>query len=104
MAQLRLSSLRLIALGQTKAGIGSNDRASPTTGYCKGAVHSVAADFNGGALECDCDGEGTQAGQTESCAKMGGQCACKPNVIGRQCTKCKPDFFGFPDCKQVELT
>ena len=70
------------------------------TGYCKGAVHSVAADFNGGALECDCNDEGTEAGQTESCAKMGGQCTCKPNVIGRQCTKCKPDFFGFPNCKQ----
>ena len=70
-------------------------------GYCKEAVLSVAADFNSGALLCECDNEGTEAGQTSVCAKMGGQCSCKPNVIGRQCTKCKPDFFGFPDCKQV---
>ena len=34
------------------------------------------------------------------CEKFGGQCECKPNVIGRQCTRCKPEFFGFPDCKQ----
>ena len=71
------------------------------TGYCKEAVLSVAADFNSGALLCECDNEGTEAGQTSVCAKMGGQCSCKPNVIGRQCTKCRPDFFGFPDCKQV---
>ena len=36
------------------------------------------------------------------CEKFGGQCRCKPNVIGRQCTRCKPGFFGFPDCKQCK--
>ena len=56
-------------------------------GYCKEAVLSVAAEFNGGALECDCDGQGTVEGETTNCAKMGGQCTCKPNVIGRQCTR-----------------
>jgi laminin alpha 3/5 len=57
----------------------------------------VASGFNDGALECNCDMTGSVG---YDCAKIGGQCPCKPNVIGRQCTKCKPGFFGYPDCKQ----
>jgi laminin alpha 3/5 len=69
-------------------------------GYCRKAVLSLSSNFNGGAVPCVCDNQGTMAGQTSQCAKMGGQCDCKPNVIGQECTRCKPGFFGFPDCKQ----
>ncbi|TRY60964.1 hypothetical protein TCAL_05712 [Tigriopus californicus] len=68
-------------------------------GFCREAIISVGADFNGGALDCQCDSQGAIG---YDCAKIGGQCNCKPNVIGRQCTRCKPGFFGFPDCKQCQ--
>jgi laminin, alpha 3/5 len=37
------------------------------------------------------------------CGKIGGQCPCKPNVIGRQCTRCKPGFFGYPGVRVIAL-
>ena len=48
-------------------------------------------------MDCNCNSTGSEGAE---CAPIGGQCECKPNVIGRQCTRCKPDFFGYPDCKQ----
>ncbi len=64
---------------------------------CRQPVISIVSEFNGGALECNCDMEGSLSYE---CSKFGGQCQCKPNVIGRQCKRCKPGFFGYPDCKQ----
>ena len=29
----------------------------------------------------------------------GGQCPCKDNVIGRQCTECKVGYYDYPNCK-----
>lgn len=72
------------------------DAADP---YCRAAVISLGAALNGGALDCNCDSTGSVA---SSCDKIGGQCKCKENVIGRQCTRCKPGYFGFPDCKQCK--
>ena len=69
-------------------------------GFCRSSIISLAADFNGGALECQCDENGSTV--LDSCESIGGQCSCKANVIGRQCTKCKPGFYGFPDCKQCD--
>ena len=66
-------------------------------GFCRAAIISLAADFNGGALECQCDMQGSL---DYSCAKIGGQCECKENIMGRQCTRCKPGFFGYPECKE----
>lgn len=50
---------------------------------------------NLGALPCGCDLQGSTS---LSCASFGGQCTCKPNVIGRRCTQCKPGTYRFPDC------
>uniref|UniRef100_A0A6I8NLI8 Laminin subunit beta-1 n=1 Tax=Ornithorhynchus anatinus TaxID=9258 RepID=A0A6I8NLI8_ORNAN len=43
-------------------------------------------------LACQCDLQGSTS--TE-CAKLGGQCQCKANVIGRRCNQCAPGTFGF---------
>lgn len=79
---------------------GQNSFYVPTNvdeGFCKAAVVSVAADFNNGAFKCNCDAEGANA--KHRCEAFGGQCECKPNVIGRACSRCAPGFYGFPDCK-----
>ena len=68
-------------------------------GFCRSAIISLAADFNKGALECECDMEGSLV---FSCAKVGGQCTCKDNIIGRQCTKCKPGYYGYPNCQKCD--
>lgn len=65
-------------------------------GFCKAAVFSLTADYNNGALPCDCDYGGSLSFE---CEKFGGQCQCKPNVIGRKCELCKTGYYGFPDCR-----
>ena len=67
-------------------------------GFCKQAVTSISALFNEGALECDCDAEGSE--DAHDCNSFGGQCYCKPHVIGRTCSRCEPEYFGFPECQQ----
>ena len=34
------------------------------------------------------------------CSKFGGACACKPHVIGRQCSRCQSGYYGFPACQR----
>ena len=58
---------------------------------------NVTVNFNGRALECDCSLEGSK--DHHLCDSHGGQCMCKDHVIGRQCTRCEPEYFGFPDCQ-----
>ncbi|KAG8228153.1 hypothetical protein J437_LFUL002807 [Ladona fulva] len=66
------------------------------TDFCREGVFSITADYNNGALPCQCDIEGSLSFE---CDKFGGQCLCKPNVIGRRCELCRTGYFGFPDCK-----
>ncbi|ALC44510.1 LanA [Drosophila busckii] len=67
--------------------------------FCKNAVFSLTADYNSGALSCNCDYEGSTSFE---CHPFGGQCQCRNNVIGRQCTACRTDYYGFPDCKKCD--
>lgn len=30
--------------------------------------------------------------------RFGGECKCKPNIIGRRCDRCAPGHHSFPDC------
>ncbi|XP_042867621.1 laminin subunit beta-1-like isoform X3 [Penaeus japonicus] len=46
----------------------------------------------GQAFSCQCDGTGSYS---SICSSMGGQCDCKPNVVGRRCDRCAPGTFGF---------
>jgi laminin, alpha 3/5 len=69
--------------------------------FCNDAVLSLSAKYNDGARECNCDPFGTES-NSNNCAKFGGQCKCKSNIIGRQCTKCKTGYYGFPDCRKCE--
>ncbi|XP_060535680.1 laminin subunit alpha [Cylas formicarius] len=65
-------------------------------GFCRDSVFSITAAHNTGALPCQCDFSGSKSFE---CEKFGGQCPCKDNIIGRQCTACKAGYYGFPDCK-----
>ncbi|XP_033106488.1 laminin subunit beta-1-like [Anneissia japonica] len=47
--------------------------------------------YNGG-IDCACDPTGSTS---NICAAVGGQCSCKPNVVGRTCDRCAPGTFGF---------
>lgn len=41
---------------------------------------------------CQCDPQGSLSGE---CEKVGGQCRCKANVMGRRCDQCAPGTYGF---------
>ncbi|XP_035285918.1 laminin subunit alpha-3-like isoform X12 [Anguilla anguilla] len=64
--------------------------------FCRDSARSLVAFFNNGALPCGCD----EAGATgPTCDPEGGQCTCRPNIIGRQCTRCATGHYGFPYCR-----
>ncbi|XP_078791367.1 laminin subunit alpha-3 isoform X1 [Oryzias latipes] len=67
--------------------------------FCKAAVHSLVAAYNDGALPCDCNKSGSTG---SDCSPVGGQCPCRPHIIGRQCTKCATGYYGFPYCRPCE--
>uniref|UniRef100_A0A8C8SFE1 Laminin subunit alpha 3 n=1 Tax=Pelusios castaneus TaxID=367368 RepID=A0A8C8SFE1_9SAUR len=67
-----------------------------SSAFCKDSVRSLVAFYNNGALPCYCH----KAGATSpACNPLGGQCSCKPNVIGRRCSRCQTGYYGFPFCK-----
>lgn len=59
---------------------------------CEQLVSSMSAYIHNGAIACKCNLEGSFS---SSCSKFGGQCNCKPNVIGRCCDTCAPLTYGF---------
>ncbi|XP_023237076.1 laminin subunit alpha-like [Centruroides sculpturatus] len=64
--------------------------------YCRESTFSLTSEYNNGALQCKCDTDGSYSYE---CNEFGGQCNCRPNVIGRTCSRCQTGFFGFPNCK-----
>ena len=64
--------------------------------FCQRSVFTLTTEFNSGALPCQCDFEGSFSFE---CEPFGGQCSCKPGVIGRQCNRCQTGFYGFPNCR-----
>lgn len=59
---------------------------------CTKPFTSVSFYVNDGAYPCDCDTTGSTETQ---CDTIGGQCKCRPNVIGRRCDRCAPGFHSF---------
>uniref|UniRef100_A0A3B5B749 Laminin subunit beta 2 n=1 Tax=Stegastes partitus TaxID=144197 RepID=A0A3B5B749_9TELE len=59
---------------------------------CAKLVLSMSAIINDGALPCNCDPQGSVSSM---CDVRGGQCRCRPNVIGRRCDQCAPGTYGF---------
>ncbi|CAG9771124.1 unnamed protein product [Ceutorhynchus assimilis] len=84
--------------GEFISTCGSNNFNIDTSqsGFCRDSVFSITAAHNTGALPCQCDYAGSISFE---CEKFGGQCKCKDNIIGRQCTACKTGYFGFPNCR-----
>ncbi|XP_005110416.2 laminin subunit beta-1 [Aplysia californica] len=59
---------------------------------CQRHTFSISAVLHNGALECNCDVTGSLSLE---CNPSGGQCECKPNVVGRRCDQCAPGTYGF---------
>ncbi|XP_023597830.1 laminin subunit alpha-3 isoform X2 [Trichechus manatus latirostris] len=66
------------------------------TRFCKNSARSLVALYHNGALPCECHSAGALG---QGCSPEGGQCPCRPNVIGRQCTRCRTGYYGFPHCR-----
>ncbi|XP_044630418.2 laminin subunit alpha-3 isoform X1 [Equus asinus] len=64
--------------------------------FCKNSTRSLVALYHNGALPCECHPTGSIG---HHCSPEGGQCPCRPNIIGRQCTRCRTGYYGFPHCK-----
>uniref|UniRef100_A0AAY4AYD7 Laminin subunit alpha 3 n=1 Tax=Denticeps clupeoides TaxID=299321 RepID=A0AAY4AYD7_9TELE len=67
--------------------------------FCRDAARSLVAKYHNGALPCSCDKEGAIS---SSCEPLGGQCPCRPHIIGRQCTRCATGYYGFPYCRPCQ--
>ncbi|KAL7986244.1 hypothetical protein Chor_011410 [Crotalus horridus] len=64
----------------------------PTPEACANLLTSMSAIIHQGALPCQCDLQGSLSLE---CNPDGGQCQCKPHVMGRRCERCTPGTFGF---------
>ncbi|XP_041698142.2 laminin subunit alpha-3 isoform X4 [Coregonus clupeaformis] len=67
--------------------------------FCQDSARSLVAAYSDGALPCYCDKSGATG---PTCNPVGGQCPCRPHVIGRQCTRCATGYYGFPYCKPCD--
>lgn len=74
---------------QTYYDLDFDSRASPE---CKDLMNTVSIFVFGGAEGCNCNPTGSMS---KKCVEFGGNCQCKPNVVGRQCDKCAPGTYGF---------
>ncbi|KAM3872260.1 laminin subunit alpha-5 [Diretmus argenteus] len=69
---------------------------SAASPFCLSSAVSLSAFFNNGALPCACHEVGADS---DACELFGGQCRCRPNVIGRDCSMCATGYWGFPNCR-----
>ncbi|PFX27901.1 Laminin subunit alpha [Stylophora pistillata] len=70
-----------------------------TSQFCLRSAFILTTRFNGGALSCNCDSLGAIK---TGCQPFGGQCVCRPNVIGRACDRCRSGYSGFPFCRRLK--
>uniref|UniRef100_A0A672R3F9 Laminin subunit alpha-5 n=1 Tax=Sinocyclocheilus grahami TaxID=75366 RepID=A0A672R3F9_SINGR len=69
---------------------------STASPFCRNSAVSLSAFFNNGAVPCGCHEVGAES---DTCDTFGGQCKCRPNVIGRDCSQCATGYYGFPNCR-----
>uniref|UniRef100_A0A9J7XYR4 Laminin subunit alpha-5 n=1 Tax=Cyprinus carpio carpio TaxID=630221 RepID=A0A9J7XYR4_CYPCA len=69
---------------------------STASPFCRNSAVSLSAFFNNGAVPCGCHEVGAES---DTCETFGGQCKCRPNVIGRDCSQCATGYYGFPNCR-----
>ncbi|XP_058846993.1 LOW QUALITY PROTEIN: laminin subunit alpha-5-like [Acipenser ruthenus] len=70
-----------------------------STPFCRESAISLSVFYNNGALPCGCH----EAGRCEhSLRPLGGKCNCRPNVIGRDCSRCVTGYWGFPNCRPCQ--
>ncbi|XP_030015975.1 laminin subunit alpha-3-like isoform X2 [Sphaeramia orbicularis] len=51
-----------------------------------------------GCEGCQCSPNGTEPNAGPDCDRDTGQCSCKPRIGGRQCDRCRPGYYSFPQC------
>ncbi|XP_039963355.1 laminin subunit gamma-1 [Bactrocera neohumeralis] len=84
-----------------------------TTGECLKCIHNTAGQHcdeclpghfgdplalpHGQCDRCTCYPPGTEQNQDgiTQCDQVTGQCHCKPNIIGRDCSECQPGYFNI---------
>ncbi|NXU14074.1 LAMB4 protein, partial [Pardalotus punctatus] len=59
---------------------------------CARLIVSLSARIHNGAIACKCNPQGSL---NANCGKLGGQCQCKANVVGRCCDTCSAGSYGF---------
>ncbi|XP_039575088.1 laminin subunit alpha-5 isoform X1 [Passer montanus] len=72
---------------------------STSSRFCRDSAISLSLFYNNGAQPCRCHEAGARGSQ---CQPFGGQCPCKSNVIGRQCSRCATGYWGFPNCRPCD--
>lgn len=73
------------------------NKADTAPEVCKKLQFSISSTIHNGALSCNCDPVGTMSNGSSvlTCQAAGGQCPCKPGVIGQRCDRCAPGHFGY---------
>ncbi|XP_078517952.1 laminin subunit beta-2 isoform X1 [Lissotriton helveticus] len=89
--------------GKTISTVSDNEVMTASSAVCAVLISSMSAILHDGALICQCDPQGSVSSE---CNSNGGQCQCKPNVIGRRCDRCAPGTYGFgsPGCKLCQCS
>ncbi len=61
---------------------------------CQDTYYNLTSSNSDGCTACECDSRGT-VDASGSCDSTTGQCVCKANVIGLDCSACAPGHFGI---------
>ncbi|XP_029199679.2 laminin subunit alpha-like [Acropora millepora] len=64
---------------------------------CIAGYYRLAAENPHGCLACHCHLNGTINRTSDCLDNYSGQCRCKPNVVLRDCSECKDDYYDLQD-------